>query len=279
MIKAIVVDMDGTFLDDNKEYDTDRFLAQYQQLKHLGIKFVVASGNQLQRLIAYFPDIHSELTFIAENGAKISSQNKIIYENPIPSNLIQPIFDLLKTNSSFKDFRLVLSGKQAAYIKKNAPTNYRKKAAYFYRNLQEINDYDQLDDTIYKFAFNFPTDQVANCEKLLNSVFKGKLKAITSGHEAIDLVADNTGKEFGLEILEKEWHLSTENFAAFGDNLNDLGMITRVGYGCVVSNGQDSLKLVANKVIGTNNHHAVLDELDQIILKEKINHYQSVNRE
>ncbi|VDZ94978.1 Protein ybjI [Salmonella enterica subsp. enterica] len=44
-IKLIAVDMDGTFLSDQKTYNRDRFMAQYQQMKRQGIRFVVASGN------------------------------------------------------------------------------------------------------------------------------------------------------------------------------------------------------------------------------------------
>jgi hydroxymethylpyrimidine pyrophosphatase-like HAD family hydrolase len=45
-VKLIAVDMDGTFLDDQKKYNKTKFLSQYQQLKERSIKFVVASGNQ-----------------------------------------------------------------------------------------------------------------------------------------------------------------------------------------------------------------------------------------
>ena len=44
-VKVIVTDMDGTFLDDAKQYDRDRFQAQFEQLKARDIEFVVASGN------------------------------------------------------------------------------------------------------------------------------------------------------------------------------------------------------------------------------------------
>ncbi len=49
-IKLIAVDMDGTFLSDQKTYNRERFMAQYQQMKAQGIRFVVASGNQYYQL-------------------------------------------------------------------------------------------------------------------------------------------------------------------------------------------------------------------------------------
>ena len=43
-VKVIVTDMDGTFLNDAKTYNQPRFMAQYQELKKRGIKFVVTSA-------------------------------------------------------------------------------------------------------------------------------------------------------------------------------------------------------------------------------------------
>ena len=53
MIKLIATDMDGTFLDSNKQFAW-QFLDTYQRLKAHGIRFVIASGNQYQRLYQRF---------------------------------------------------------------------------------------------------------------------------------------------------------------------------------------------------------------------------------
>ena len=50
MIKAIAVDMDGTFLDSQKHYDEVRFNQQFQKLQDKNIKFIAASGNQYAKL-------------------------------------------------------------------------------------------------------------------------------------------------------------------------------------------------------------------------------------
>ncbi len=62
-VKVIVTDMDGTFLNDAKTYNQPRFMAQYQELKKRGIKFVVASGNQYYQLISFFPQLKDDILF------------------------------------------------------------------------------------------------------------------------------------------------------------------------------------------------------------------------
>ena len=44
--RAVAVDMDGTFLDDYKQFDEDRFARVLAALQEHDIQFIVASGNQ-----------------------------------------------------------------------------------------------------------------------------------------------------------------------------------------------------------------------------------------
>lgn len=44
-MKLIAVDMDGTFLNDNNEYDEIRFKHIYDKMRLDNIRFVVASSN------------------------------------------------------------------------------------------------------------------------------------------------------------------------------------------------------------------------------------------
>ena len=49
MIKMIATDMDGTFLDSNKQFDYE-FISLFYRMQEKDIKFVIASGNQFLRL-------------------------------------------------------------------------------------------------------------------------------------------------------------------------------------------------------------------------------------
>lgn len=51
-------------------------MAQYRQMKEQGIRFVVASGNQYYQLISFFPELASEISFVAENGGWVVSEGE-----------------------------------------------------------------------------------------------------------------------------------------------------------------------------------------------------------
>lgn len=98
-----------------------------------------------------------------------------------------------------------------------------------------------------------------------------RVKAVTSGHEAVDLIDPSVGKEAGLTFLMKRWQLEKDQIAVFGDNLNDLGMFELVNYSFAMGNSREELKDVAYKIIGTNNQHAVLDQIDVLLEEERRN--------
>ena len=64
MVKAIAVDMDGTFLDSKKTYDKLRFEAIFTELRNRDITFIAASGNQYAKLKSIFGD--RDMYFISE---------------------------------------------------------------------------------------------------------------------------------------------------------------------------------------------------------------------
>ena len=54
MISAIAVDMDGTFLNSNKQFDETRFERIFKTLRDNHIQFIAASGNQYAKLKSIF---------------------------------------------------------------------------------------------------------------------------------------------------------------------------------------------------------------------------------
>lgn len=75
-VKLIAVDMDGTFLNPQHEYNKTRFREQYQQLLAREIKFVVASGNRYYQLKSFFDDIDEQIAYVAEGGGMSSTKRR-----------------------------------------------------------------------------------------------------------------------------------------------------------------------------------------------------------
>lgn len=269
MIKMMVTDMDGTFLDDNKQYDQRRFFSLYQDLQGAGILFVAASGNQYQRLMDYFPTHHQELTFISDNGAMLVEKGQITAKMPVPSSVVAKVLRYVAEEPLFYQHRLVVCGETSAYLLERMPLTYREKINHFYRQLKVIEDYHQIQEPIYKLAFNFPPEKKTRLEAVLNQRFGGEIVAKTSGHLAVDVVAAGVGKEVMLRKLCIEKNICLSEVAAFGDNLNDLGMLEIVGHSFATANARPEVQTIVSEVIGSNQEQAVLDKMAALLKAQR----------
>ncbi|WP_162231472.1 HAD hydrolase family protein [Secundilactobacillus paracollinoides] len=68
MIKLVAVDMDGTFLRDDRTYDKARFLDLFKRMQQNHIHFVAASGSQYQRLRHEFTEVADNMDFISQTA-------------------------------------------------------------------------------------------------------------------------------------------------------------------------------------------------------------------
>ena len=112
MIKLIVTDMDGTFLNDKKEISSE-FWDVFKKLKEKNIKFVVASGRQYQNLKEQFEPIKDEIIFVAENGSYIVEKEKELYSRTLSKEAIEKFVNI---GREIKTTNIVLCGKKSAYI-------------------------------------------------------------------------------------------------------------------------------------------------------------------
>lgn len=265
MIKAIAVDMDGTFLNDQKKYNEVYFKNIYQQMKKKGVHFIIASGNQYFHLTKFFPSIHQDLIYIAENGALIVSQNRYLFEETLDKELIKEILFFLESQKI--SFQITFSGKLGAYLFSTAEDSYKKKMNLFYQKINWINNFEDVTDPIYKLALNFPKEILAEVEKKLAQKFKEQITIVTSGHEAVDILPKNLGKDFGIRLLKEKLMIQSDEIAVFGDNMNDFNMFKEVKYSYAVKNARPELKKIAYETIGSNNEDAVLKQMEKLIQK------------
>lgn len=263
-IKLIATDMDGTFLNSQKDYNRTRFAALYAEMKKRGIKFVIASGNQFYQLNSFFPDIADELTFAAENGAYLISENKALFAAKMPRDAFEKALTILSKYDKGQGF---ICGKKSAYILATESEAFYKYAHQYYHRLEKVSDLSKAfdNDTIVKMAFNFPEDLVNEVVAQLTGDLQGLLVPVSSGEGDIDILVPNVTKASALAQLGDLWDIRPEEMAAFGDSGNDLEMLAFVGHAYAVGNAASKVKAVAHYIIGTNDEDAVLTQIEKIL--------------
>lgn len=261
-VKLIAVDMDGTFLSDNKSYNRARFNLQYQQMQRQGIKFVVASGNQFYQLTRFFPEIASEITFVAENGAYVFSENKPLFCGHIP---FTDVHHILTELAQMEQVYTVVCGEQGAWLHHTAPHSVAALMSRHYYRLQRYHDVAELPDDIFKFALTLDDSLIPQLSAHLGTVLNGSVTPVTSGFGFVDLIIPGVHKANGLKILQQHWDIDDAAMLAFGDSANDKEMLTMAGYSFSMANASEEIKQVARYQAGHNNEEAVLDIIDQAL--------------
>ena len=267
MIKAIAVDMDGTFLDSNKNYDETRFNRIFQQLQQQGTKFIAASGNQYAKLLSIFGE--RDMFFIAENGAVIYNGNELYDYKAFDFDVYKNLIDYIHFERGMSE--IIVCGLKSAYILKSTDDKFKKDAHFYYRQLQEIDSFATLpQDEYVKVAFNINRQTHPKLDTELQEKFKNDIGLVSSGRDSVDVIIPNMTKGNALKRLLAKWDLSASQLMAFGDANNDYDMLALAEYSYVMQNSEDqSLFDISNYVAPSNDEQGVLAVIETQVLKNK----------
>ncbi len=267
-VKMIAVDMDGTFLDDNKQYNVQRFSRQYALLKQKGIRFVVASGNQYYQLQRYFPEIKDEIAFVAENGAWVSDCNEEIFCGELAKEKVHQILDILAHEP---DIAVVVCGRNGAYVHSSASDEVLAMLANHYHRLEKRDDLYDIDDTIFKFSLNLAHEDVdALLQRLHNQLgeLENIMHPVSSGFGFIDLIIPGCHKAHGIALLQEKWGISDCEVLAIGDSANDIEMLRQACFSFSMANAVDSVAAVARYQTQSNNDEGALNVISRVLARE-----------
>ncbi|SCC01601.1 sugar-phosphatase [Kosakonia oryzendophytica] len=261
-VKVIVTDMDGTFLDDAKQYDRTRFMAQFKQLQQRGIEFVVASGNQYYQLISFFPELKETISFVAENGALVYEHGQQLFHGELTRHEAQVVIgELLKDRS----LNFVACGLESAYVSENAPAEFVDLMSKHYYRLKPVRDFQQIDDTLFKFSLNLPDSEIPQLIDELHVSLDGIMKPVTSGFGFVDLIIPGLHKANGITRLLKRWQVSPQQCVTIGDSGNDAEMLRMTDLSFAMGNAGEAIKAIARHQTDDNNQQGALNVIQAVL--------------
>lgn len=261
-IKAVIVDIDGTFIHSDHSYDVSRFKRILAKMKEIDCHFIVASGSQYYRIKDLFADCYADISIIAENGAFIIDENQDVFITNMKEEVVDTMIEICHENPEISS---VLCGATSAYCEKGKVSQkYFDIMTHYYHRLRWIDDFKKVDDQILKFACNVPVDKTQVYCDMFAERLKGKIEVTTSGFGAIDLISLGCHKAASIHRLVSSWGISQEQCVAFGDGENDIEMLQYCGYSYAMANASSKVKENAKYTCPSNEEDGVLVTLEKL---------------
>ena len=261
--KAIAVDMDGTFMNDDLTYDHARFRKLLTKIKEKKVHFIVSSGRPLSRLRKDFADFLDEIDLIADNGAILVRDNNIISSHYLTHKTGLELIRFIE--SDYPTAAICVSGKNASYFKSSSPTAFKQLMHFYYPNYVEVDNFDEMpsDERIIKLTLNCPAEWANEIETRFNSKHTENIHCTTSGFDDIDVVPYGINKAQALKYFLRYFDVKPSELIAFGDGMNDKEMLALAGYSYAMANGDERIKKIANYEAPSNNDSGVMQVLEK----------------
>ena len=268
--KLLVLDVDGTLLNDEREI-SKRTLAALLKVQQMGVRIVLASGRPTYGLmpLAKTLELGNYGGFVLSyNGCQIiKAQNgEILFERRINPEMLPYLEKKARKNGfaifTYHDDTLITDSPDNEYIKNEALLN----------NLKIIREDE------FSIAIDFAPCKcmlVSDKEKALIGLeqhwekrLAGTLDAFRSEPYFLEVVPCGVNKANTLGALLEHLGVTREEVIAVGDGVCDVTMLQLAGMGVAMGHSQDSVKVCADYVTASNEEDGVALAVEKLILAE-----------
>ncbi|MFA6074921.1 MAG: HAD family hydrolase [Negativicutes bacterium] len=260
-IKLIVSDFDGTLFRSDKTL-SERTVQIAKRCEQTGVIFTVATGRMYRTIAPYINQLGITAPVIAYNGACIVHDGRELFSRTVPKDAAMVIMEIFKTNN----WNLL------SFVNDKLQTNRLSDAVQdnYLRNLElPLVEMGERFWNYYEPSFKYLSCVTDNdLAQQMGEALKERLGqtvnfVYTCPH--FQIMAPEITKASGLRWLAEYYNIAMENVAAFGDEANDIEMITEAGYGYAVANATEELLAVAKVVVGSNDEDGVAEKIDELL--------------
>ena len=263
MIKLIASDLDGTLLQEGTMDINPEIYDIIHKLKAKGIVFAAVSGREYDSIARVFAPVKDDIYFIAGNGGIISFQGEIIEKMAIPADVLKDVVEYVRSQEGAS---FMTAGSAQAYVERADQAFVKKLREGYKLHVNEVDDVLHAPETMTKVAmYNEKVDAAAGAEEA-KKIFGDRIQIMASGDYWVDFVDIHSGKGNALQKLCARLGITKkEEVVAFGDNCNDVSMLTEAGKSYAATTAREEAKQAAKYVLEKPGPDSVLNVLKMIL--------------
>ena len=258
--KIVFFDIDGTILDDNKQIPKSTKRA-INELQEAGVYTAIATGRGPGEM-AWVCEALNINSYVAINGSYAVFNGEEIYLKHMEK---EEVIQLANTVEKYNHSAAFVTHDDTWALHENHPLILR-----CIQDLQMKYPRAEKERHLHK-----PVNQaIVYCEEKYDAMYKEahpNLEFIRFHKMGMDATPKGNSKAIGIKKMIQATGFKIENTYAFGDALNDLEMLSFVGYGIAMGNSIPELKILADYITTSNTNNGIWNACKQIgLLKSKV---------
>lgn len=273
-IKLVVCDMDGTALNDNKEFSGETLRA-FAELRRRGIAYTIASARTPMMLGVYCAEAGiSSVPLIALEGAVVQRMDGSapIYELPLSRDYAAGLCEACHNMGA--DYTVYTS--KSCYMRRDTHRMWRfelynRLAAARGERPVPTSVYEDTtpgyiaSEHVYKIFIDNPDSALREKVERLLAAYP-EVRTDCSEGSSISIVRREASKGEALKNLAHQLGLRREEICCFGDWSNDVGMLSAFPNSVAMLNGVDEAKAAAAYVTRPNTEDGVAWFIEKYVL-------------
>ncbi|WP_368940007.1 sugar-phosphatase [Proteus mirabilis] len=266
-IKLIVIDLDGTLLNEQHEITPEVHQA-IQHAKNSGVHIVLASGRSFNGISPYLKALNldtSDNFCISNNGSQIhqAENGEIITEDLLNFEDYLYFEDLSREIGVH--FHVLSDNK--IYTTNRHISHFTCREAFltwtplYYRPLSEM----QRDMRFSKFMIVGTPTVLDNAMQYLPANIYQQYSILRSAPYFIEILNTDINKGNAVQKIAEHLKITPEKIMCIGDQDNDLAMLQYAGLGVAMGNAPEEIKKVAKFITLSNKEHGVAVAINKFI--------------
>lgn len=262
MIKLIITDLDGTFLNRHGDYNRELFPQIKALMQQQGVAFALCTGKQCERVEELFGDQVRDFWILGDSATRIKHDGNYVYQSLIKNALGREIIHTLEEVNS--EPVIIACTPFGAYVRNTIAPEMLQKVKMSYANVVQVAAFDEVGHDFVKISL---FDIKGRCPQIKPHLadYVDKAYIVVSEDAWIDIADVGVHKGHTVEILQERLGVNKDETMVFGDGLNDIELMTRATWSFAMRNAFDDTKQAARFITGTNDDDAVMTTIAQVL--------------
>lgn len=303
MYKLLVLDMDGTLLNEQCEISKDNIEA-IKKARQSGVRVAIATGRTKMGIDPYLDqlgiNVPGEFSVVCSGARILENNNREILSSRLTREDLNDIVSFCRPNG----FGMHLYSTEGLIMDEESIFTYYDSAAnnmpIIKMPFHEVTDATPIDKVmvcnthsqmVKALGKTFPSfyipkniiDEAMELEQSQDKVDKEAFNTLGCFPEnfhkrynlscvfdsIVEISKKEANKAYGIQTLMKMLDLKREEIMCIGDSQNDRHMVEFAGMGVAMGNACDDLKNIANDITKTNEESGVAHAIHKHILNEQ----------